>query len=129
MKGDTDRALISYDSARVTIEARLEAAPDDARYYSALGIALAGLGRDEEAIQHARDGLRMMPPEKEAWRGTYRLRDLALVYAMTDRADEAIDLLERLLSIPADFSVWDLRLDPYWDPLRGNPRFEALVAD
>ena len=129
MKGDTDRALISYDSARVTIEARLEAAPDDARYYSALGIALAGLGRDEEAIQHAREGLRMMPPEKEAWRGTYRLRDLALVYAMTGRADEAIDLLERLLSIPADFSVWDLRLDPYWDPLRGNPRFEALVAD
>jgi len=129
MKGDTARARVSYDSARAIIEARLAMAPDDARYFSALGIALAGLGRDEEAIDHAREGLRLMPPEKEAWRGTYRLRDLARVYAMTGRTDEAIDLLERLLSIPADISKWDLRLDPYWDPLRGDPRFEALIAD
>ena len=48
---------------------------------------------------------------------------------MTGRTAEAIDLLERLLSIPADVSKWDLRLDPYWDSLRGDPRFEALVAD
>lgn len=57
------------------------------------------------------------------------MRDLARVYAMTGRVDEAIDLLEQLLSMPADFSKWDLRLDPYWDPLRGDPRFEALLAD
>lgn len=129
MKGEIARARVSYDSARVIIEARLATAPDDARYYSALGIALAGLGRDEEAIEQAREGLRLMPPEKEAWRGTYRMRDLARVYAMTGRVDEAIDLLEQLLSMPADFSKWDLRLDPYWDPLRGDPRFEALLAD
>ena len=129
MKGDTARARISYDSAQVIIEARLAEAPDDARYHSALAIALAGLGRDEEAIEHAKEGLRLMPPEKEAWRGTYRLRDLALVYAMTGRTEEAIDTLEILLSIPADLSEWDLRLDPYWDPLRGNPRFESLVAN
>jgi len=128
MKGDTARARISYDSAQVIIEARLTKAPDDARYHSALGIALAGLGRDEEAIEHATEGLRLMPPEKEAWRGTYRLRDLARVYTMTGRTDEAIDLLEDLLSMPADFSMWDLRLDPRWDPLRGDPRFAALVA-
>jgi len=48
---------------------------------------------------------------------------------MTGRTDEAIDLVEELLSIPADFDVWDLRLDPYWDELRGNPRFESLLAD
>ena len=129
MKGDPARARVSYDSARALIEARLAVAPDDARYHSALGIALAGLGRDEEAVEHARDGLRLMPPEKEAWRGTYRMRDLARVYTMTGRADEAIGLLEQLMSIPADFSRWDLRLDPYWDPLRGDPRFEALMAD
>jgi hypothetical protein len=87
------------------------------------------LGRDEEAIEQAREGLRLMPPEKEAWRGTYRMRDLARVYAMTGRVDEAIDLLEQLLFIPADLSKWDLRLDPYWDDLRGDPRFEALLAD
>ena len=54
--------------------------------------------------------------------------DLARIYAMTGRVDEAVDELEYVLSIPADLSVWDLRLDPMWDPLRGDPRFEALTA-
>ena len=94
-----------------------------------LGITLAGLGRDEEAIESARRGLELMPPDKEAWRGSYRLRDLAIVYAMTGRTEEAMDLVETLLSIPGDFNVWDLRLDPYWDDLRGDPRFEALMED
>jgi len=127
--GDGERARAAFDSARVIIEEQLAEAPDDARYHSVLGITLAGLGRDEEAIESARRGLELMPPDKEAWRGSYRLRDLAIVYAMTGRTDESIDLVEELLSIPADFSEWDLRLDPYWDDLRGNPRFEALLAD
>jgi serine/threonine-protein kinase len=129
MEGNDDRARASFDSARVTIERRLTEHPDDARFHSVLGVVLAGLGRTDEAIASAKRGLELMPPELEAWRGTYRLRDLALVYAMTGRPDEALEILERLLSMPADFSVWDLRLDPYWDPLRGNPRFEALVVD
>ena len=127
--GDGERARAAFDSARVIIEEHLADAPDDARYHSALGIALAGLGRDDEAIESARRGLALMPPAKEAWRGSYRLRDLAIVFAMTGRTDEAIDRLEELLSIPADFTRWNLRLDPYWDELRGNPRFEALMAD
>ena len=69
-----------------------------------------------------------MPPEKEAWRGGYRVIDLARIYAMTSRVNEAIEQLEYVMSIPADLSVWELRLDPMWDPLRGDPRFEALVA-
>jgi hypothetical protein len=48
---------------------------------------------------------------------------------MTGRYEEAIERLEYLLSVPSDLSVWRLRLDPAWDPLRGNPRFEALVAE
>jgi len=126
--GNEPRASAAFDSARVIVEARLVDDPDDARFHSVLGVVLAGLGRDEEAIASAKKGLELMPPEVEAWRGTYRLRDLALVYAMTGRPDEALDLLERLLSMPSDLSVWDLRLDPYWDGLRGDPRFEALAA-
>ncbi|MCK5412711.1 MAG: hypothetical protein KAJ67_11475, partial [Gemmatimonadetes bacterium] len=67
-------------------------------------------------------------PEKEAWRGGYRVIDLARIYAMTGRADEAVEQLEYVMSIPADLSLWELRLDPTWDPLRGHPRFEALVT-
>jgi TolB-like protein/Flp pilus assembly protein TadD len=128
IEGNEPRASAAFDSARVIVEARLVDDPDDARFHSVLGVVLAGLGRDEEAIASAKKGLELMPPEVEAWRGTYRLRDLALVYAMTGRPDEALDLLERLLSMPSDLSVWDLRLDPYWDGLRGDPRFEALAA-
>lgn len=127
IEGDEPQAIAAFDSARGIVEARLAEDPDDARYHSALGVVLAGLGRDDEAIASAKKGLELMPPEVEAWRGTYRLRDLALVYAMTGRPDEALDLLEQLLSMPSDLSVWDLRLDPYWDDLRGDPRFEALL--
>jgi TolB-like protein len=126
--GDNEAAAAAYDSARVELEARLAETPDEPRYRSSLGIALAGLGMDEEAIREGREGLRLMPPEKEAWRGGFRVIDLARIYAMTGRIDEAIEQLEYVMSIPADLSVWDLRLDPTWDPLRGNPRFEALAA-
>jgi Flp pilus assembly protein TadD len=128
IEGDEPGARAAFDSARVIIESELAVDPDDARFHSILGIVLAGLGRGEEAIVSAKRGLELMPPEVEAWRGTYRLRDLALVYAMTGRSDEAFEILERLLAMPADFSAWDLRLDPYWDDLRGDPRFDALVA-
>ena len=128
VEGDEPRARAAFDSARVIVEARLAESPDDARFRSVLGVILAGLGRNDEAIASAKRGLELMPPEVEAWRGTYRLRDLALVYAMTGRSDDAFEILERLLAMPADFSAWDLRLDPYWDDLRGDPRFETLVA-
>jgi hypothetical protein len=103
--------------------------PEEPAYRSSLGLALAGLGLDEEAITEGREGLRLMPPEVEAWRGGRRVIDLARIYAMTGRPDEAIGQLEHIMSIPSDMSAWELRLDPMWDPLRGDPRFEALLAE
>ncbi|MGB5302166.1 MAG: hypothetical protein WBP17_03340, partial [Gemmatimonadota bacterium] len=82
----------------------------------------------EDAIREGREGLRLMPPEVEAWRGGHRVVDLARIYAMTGRNDEAIEQLEYIMSIPADMSAWELRLDPAWDALRGDPRFDALIA-
>jgi len=127
LKGDGARARAAYDSARAMIEERMRSDPDDPRYYSSLGIALAGLGREAEAAELAEEGLRRMPPEREAWRGGQRLRDAALVWTMTGRYEEAIDALAKLLAIPSELSAWDLRLDPLWDPLRGDPRFQALT--
>jgi TolB-like protein/Flp pilus assembly protein TadD len=127
LEGDSARARAAFDSARVALQALVEEHPTEPRYRGALGLALAGLGRDEEAIREGEEGVRLMPPEREAWRGTWRVIELARIYAMTGRVEEAIDRLEYLLSVPSDASVWTLRLEPYWDPLRGNPRFEALV--
>ncbi len=92
-----------------------------------LGIAYAGLGRVAEAVKEGERGVALLPVEKEAWRGSFRLADLALIHAMVGNQDKAIDILQRLLTIPSEFSVASVRLDPKWKSLRGNRRFEALM--
>lgn len=126
--GDPEGAAAAFDSARAELAALVAQDPGEAAYRSSLGLALAGLGLDDEAIAEGREGLRLMPPEVEAWRGSRRKADLARIYAMTGRNTEAIEQLEDLMSIPGDMSAWELRLDPAWDALRGNPRFDALTA-
>ena len=128
LKGNTPKARQYYDSARVQIERRIQSAPDDARLYSALGLAYAGLGRNAEAVTAGLRGVDMLPVEKEAWRGSFRLTDLAQIYAMTGEQDKAVDVLQRLLSIPAEISRVSLKMEPRWKPLHGNKRFQQLVA-
>jgi TolB-like protein len=126
--GDPTGAVAAFDSARTELSALVKQNPEEPAYRSALGLALAGVGMEEEAIREGREGLRLMPPELEAWRGSKRVVDLARIYAMTGRNDEAIEQLELVMSIPSDMSSWELRLDPMWDALRGDPRFDALTA-
>lgn len=127
LRGSPSKARASYDSARVVLERRIRLQPEDERFHSALGIAYAGLGRSEDAMREGKKGVAMLPIEKEAWRGTLRLCDLAQIYAMTGNQDKAIDLLERLLSIPSELSATYIRLDPTWNSLRGNKRFEEII--
>ena len=126
--GDPAGAEVAFDSARNELSALVTEDPKEAAYHSSLGLALAGLGLDVQAVAAGREGLRLMPPEVEAWRGSRRAIDLARIYAMTGRTDEAIEQLEYVMSIPAELSAWELRLDPTWDALRGDPAFEALTA-
>jgi serine/threonine-protein kinase len=126
-KGDRTRAEAAFDSARVDLEASVEADPTEPRFRSALGVALAGLGRKEEALREGEEGVRLMPPEKEAWRGNWRVFQLARIETMVGESESAIERLEYLLSIPFDLTPAELRIDLAWDPLRGNPRFEELL--
>ena len=127
-KGDDARAAAAFDSARVELEAALEADPAEPRVRSALGIAYAGLGRKEEALREGEEGVRLMPLDRETWRGGFRVVQLARIEAMVGEEERAIEHLEQLLSIPFDLTPAELRIDPTWDGLRGNPRFEALLA-
>ena len=81
----------------------------------------------EEAIKAGEKGVELLPVSKEAWAGTYRVMDLAQIYAMTGEYDAAIDQIEYLLSIPGELTIPLLRIDPKWDPLRDHPRFQKLV--
>lgn len=124
--GDPSRSRLFFDEARKQIESLLVATPEDGRFHSAIGIAYAGLGQKGEAIREAQKGVELLPVEKEAWRGGYRLISLATVYTIVGEQEKALDVLERLLSIPADFSAQPLRIDPTWKPLRGTRGFRSL---
>ena len=71
-----------------------------------------------------------MPIEKDVYIGQVRLADLAAIYAKLDEPDAALDQIEiLLLSIPANFSIPTLRIDPRWDGLRDHPRYQELIEN
>jgi serine/threonine-protein kinase len=123
---DLERAY--YDSARAFASQKVQERPDDPRLHSALGIAYAGLGQRQEAVQEGQRATELMPVGKEAYRGYYRAWDLARIYTMVGEYDAAIAQLEQLLSLPGHLTVPWLRIDPTWDPLRSHPRFQKLLA-
>ncbi len=126
-KGDTERAQAEYEMARVEIEKALAERPDDYRLHASLGMALAGLGRKEEAIAAGQKAVEMMPIEKDIYIGQQFPADLALIYARLGEDEAALDQIDLLLSIPAKFSVAVLRLDPRWDSLRDHPRYQEIL--
>jgi TolB-like protein/Flp pilus assembly protein TadD len=126
--GQEDLARRSFDAARLELENKVKQTPDDSRLHSALGLAYAGLGRRVEAVREAKLGYELMPVSKDAYRALYRLGDLALVYTMVGQTSEAIAQLDDLLARSGWFTAHMPRLDPRWDPLRSDPRFQALLT-
>lgn len=116
-----------YDRARIILEAKVAEDPEDARFHSSLGIAYAGLGNERRAIGHGELGVKKLPRGKDALRGTFRIEDLALIYVMLGKYDDAIEKLKHLLSVPSQLSVPLLRLDPAWRDLSGHPEFDRLI--
>ena len=129
LMGDQQAEQAYYESARNILESKIKQQPEDARFHSALGIAYAGLGRKEDAIREGQLAVDLLPVTKDAWRGLFRVEDLARVYVMVGEFDAAVDQLEFLLFSPGEMSIPLLRLDPVWAPLRDHPRFEELVGD
>jgi serine/threonine protein kinase/tetratricopeptide (TPR) repeat protein len=125
--GRRDHPRQSYEEARHLLAQEMRETPEDARLHSSLGIALAGLGRTAEAVQEGKHGVALMPPARDAYRGVSRVEDLARIYTMVGNQEASIQQLEYLLSHPSGISVTLLRLDPRWDRLRKNPKFEALL--
>src|SRR6266705_149126 len=116
------------DSARVVLEADIKKRPEDAGFRAALGLAYAGLNRKADAIREARRSLELLPLSKDAYFGAARVVNLAHVYALVGETEAAIEQLKLLLSIPSEISIPLLRVDPNWDSLRGDPRFQRLLA-
>ena len=127
LKNMPEEADRHYNSALLTLDSMILKNPEDSRLYSAKGIALAGLGLKKEAIETGKKAVDMMKIEKEAYRGVFRVEDLARIYVMVGEYDEALVLIEQLLKIPSRLSVKLLLLDPAWKPLWNLPEFKKII--
>ncbi|MFI5166976.1 MAG: protein kinase [Thermoanaerobaculales bacterium] len=128
LAGEHDLARRSFEAARLELEQKVAEDRADARFHSSIGIAYAGLGRRVEAVREGRLGCELMPASKDAYRALSRLEDLALVYTMVGQTSEAIVHLDDLLARSGWFTANLLRLEPRWDPLRSDPKFQALLT-
>ncbi|MCH7575994.1 MAG: hypothetical protein IIA59_12865 [Candidatus Marinimicrobia bacterium] len=126
LMGDTALAKAQFDSARAWLEESQPRSYDDARYYSALGLAWAGLGEREKALEAGRRGVAELPVTREAWRGYLRLLDLAMIQTITEDYEAAIETVDRLLTLPGDLSFKELLLDPRWAALTQQPGFSRI---
>src|SRR2546426_9633366 len=118
-----------FDSARVALEANLARREDDyGRLRCMLGIALAGLGRADEAMREGKRAVETLPVSKDALEGPLMLANLARIYVMLGERDKAVDQLETVLARPGPLSAGGVPADPFWDPLRGSPRVPRLAA-
>jgi len=127
LRGDRDAAKAAFEAARARLDSALRELPDDWRIHAARGLALAGLGRRDDARGEARWLRESVVYRDDALQGAVLAENLAQILAQAGYADEALDEIERLLSGPSWLSVHLLRLDPRWDPLRNHPRFIALL--
>ena len=127
LQGDPARARVYADSARLAFEEQLRATPGDAQQHVLLGLALAYLGRKADAIREGERGIALGPISQNS-ENAYFQHQLTRIYIVVGEPEKALDQLELLLKIPYPLSPAELKIDPNFDPLRGNPRFQKLVA-
>jgi TolB-like protein/Flp pilus assembly protein TadD len=128
LRGDDVAARNAFTSARKELEKTVRDQPDYAAALCALGVVDAMLGNQEEAIREGERAVELIPTSKSAIEGPLLIKNLAIIYAWTGHKDRAVERLAEIAKLPNDIAYGHLRLNPLWDPLRGDPRFEAIVA-
>jgi len=126
--GQAAEARVAFLKAKELAEAAVQEAPNEASRHARLGRALAYLGEKEAAIAEAKRGTELLPESSDAFSGPGITQTLAEVYLVTGENAKAIELMDGLLSRPADLTVAFLKLDPTWDRLRDDPEFQKVLA-
>src|SRR5215472_14880001 len=137
LTGDTARAKATAEQARNTLEPLSKDQPENAFIAAALAVADATLGEKNSAIDEAQRAVALLPSSKDRVSGPGFEENLALVEMMIGENSRAISILTRLLQTPyagwlytpAPITPALLRLDPTWDPLRGDPAFQKLCEE
>lgn len=128
LQGDEAKAKIAFSVARAEVEKIVQEQPDYPAALSLLGMIDAGLGLKEESLREGRRACELLPVAKDSVDGAALAVNLAHIYAWVGEKDLAIEQVEAVERAPNYLSYGILKLHPYWDSLRGDPRFEKIVA-
>jgi tetratricopeptide (TPR) repeat protein len=130
-RGDAMATETAFTAARVEMEKILREQPDYAQALCVMGMSDAALGRKEDAIREGRRAVELLPVTKDMMAGGIVLANLAIIYAWTGETDLALEQLATAIRFPSSnfLSYGQLKLHPFWDPLRGDPRFEKLIVE
>ena len=128
MVNDENKAHAAFTAARAEQEKTVQAQPDYAPPLCVLGLIDAALGQKEEALRDGKRAVELLSVEKDAINGPRMIAYLAMVAAWAGDKDLACEQLATAIRPPTPITYGQLKLHPFWDPLRGDPRFEKIVA-
>ena len=128
MTNDEQKAQLAFTAARAEQEKIVQAEPDYGPALCVLGVIDAALGRKDKALREGRRAVELLPVEKDSFNGALMIHYLAMIAAWVGEKDLAFEQLALSARTPNGATYGELELDPFWDPLRGDPRFEKIVA-
>jgi TolB-like protein len=128
MTHEDEKAQSAFIAARAEQEKIVQAQPNYGPPLVVLGLIDAALGRKEEALREGRRAVELLPVEKDSINGPLMIEYLAMIAAWVGDSDLACEQLGAAIRYPGHLSYGELKLLPFWDPLRGDPRFEKIVA-
>lgn len=128
LRGNTVGERNALEKAQTELEKTVQNQPEYAEAIGALGVIEARLGDKENAIRNGKRAVELLPVTKDSITGAVLIERLALIYAWVEEKDLALAQLESASKIPGELSYGQLKLHPYWDSLRSDPRFEKIVA-
>ena len=126
-KGDSAKTAAAFRECRDILAQRLVVKPEHARTIAVLAQVDASLGQKDLAVQEAQHAIQLMPVSKDIYDGALVLEGLAQVYTWTGDRDRAIEVVQKLVTMPGYTNYCRLKLHPLWAPLRGDPRFDKIV--
>jgi TolB-like protein/Tfp pilus assembly protein PilF len=128
MTNDEHKAELAFAAARAEQEKKVQAQPDYGPAWCVLGVIDAALGRKEDALREGRRAVELLPVERDSVNGLHMIEYLAMTAAWVGEKDLACEQLAKAIRYPNAVSYGELKLMPFWDPLRDEPRFEKIVA-
>jgi TolB-like protein len=133
--GNVAASKAAYQQVIQELTTALNSAPGapfgGAEWHSFLGLVYANMGDAASAVAEGRKGMELQPTSEDPFEGPQREEEMALIYARLGNADEAIPILKRWIHVPSSTAIAPtlLRIDPDWDPIRNDPRFQELVTE